>query len=1042
MDASCPTPPKTPQRKRGKAFTGKAGLKGLPQVIQLCADKVVAGVPGYEEVLLEVLRKIEEPLNLSDVRDDRRQRQAVLRTLDATSRVLFSPVGTVRGAAAKVVQLMVSDMKTKGHDDINPPRQLSRKRDTRFKCLEESQTITTLCTVIPKLTGPLESLACLRALCDASCYTSVSKCLLEKEGVLKPLMMVLASIMDTRNIQDGRISVIVETLWNMLDLVPSCRRDLGCVEYLSILYVLYKELLQSGHRLKDKELRNDVLSIATIVAGDQATHENFLTTNWTHIIWLASCGGEIIPSDPVYKDTIKPFASTTSQDDFDMKKTLWHLMYLLSFTDSNLKFLLDKGIIAVLLCYIDSGCDVPAVVRWPLTQLVELQMQALHILSQMCVGGSGQLAEGNAPRILLSFLGECVGDQLRNTTLKVLSRVVCTENKKMMAEQGAVGIILSLAEAAPELEIKSNCVRILSSIVDGQRYLQKEFANAGGIDILMLFLTLDSPTRTLESDELVFSTVDCIWSCVIGCKESEDSFIEMEGIHALLDELTVAPMWVCVPLLSCLEDFLASNNSAIEELLEWKSSTGAALAQVLIKMWETDSNGSTKRILPESIEERPFTSVFGEAEIEKILSGTKAPEAKEKPLLDILDALQGPTDKEPPSGIQHDIKVKIYCIFSKVFQRDSKALRVLSNAEKMQLQVILSYAALRRDRVWYQIDEALRQGGTVPIGQDRKRLEKAKEAAERRWKAIREEQIKLQAASEVYADIEEKTFYKLLVKKKNDTLTTKQTTTGLSITEAKIRKAQMLKASFMSATSATDAANKIPDTVQRKPSRREQDVFTEVFDFKKLESEISELIISARTDPTPIIDKLETILKSITADGTLPAGVEGPGVLSEGKAGVMQAISFLKTLRELPRLTTAPGLILAAADHASNQKDKDHVDHVGGDNSTALSRMNRYGMVVGASAESFCLGQNTAMGIILDLVINDGISSKADRLNLFSPEFRYFGVSCNTHKVHKYQCVIDMTADYQNKPRTEQQNIHTRFETLGHQPLPVAIPVL
>ena len=114
-----PQSPGTP--KALTPFSGRAGLRGLPHVIRLCNDKIKQGNEAYAPCLLQMLRRAEEPLNLLDVRDDRRQRQAVMRSLEAASECLDSPMSSVTHAAAKVIQLIISDIRSKGFDDLNPP---------------------------------------------------------------------------------------------------------------------------------------------------------------------------------------------------------------------------------------------------------------------------------------------------------------------------------------------------------------------------------------------------------------------------------------------------------------------------------------------------------------------------------------------------------------------------------------------------------------------------------------------------------------------------------------------------------------------------------------------------------------------------------------------------------------------------------------------------------------------------------------------------------------------------------------------------------
>eukprot|EP01060_Flectonema_neradi_P007038 TRINITY_DN14860_c0_g1_i1.p1 TRINITY_DN14860_c0_g1~~TRINITY_DN14860_c0_g1_i1.p1 ORF type:complete len:873 (+),score=173.60 TRINITY_DN14860_c0_g1_i1:47-2620(+) len=767
----------------GRRITGRMCLRGIPQLLQCCSDKAKAGSDQFLRPLLAVVRKLDDPVSLSDLRDERRQQQAISRLIESLSDLLAFPNPQVNLAAASSLSKLVKDIREGGKDDLNPPPQLSQKRDTRFRCLSNTELLRKLQKAISTVSGQT-SVLCLKTLRDVSSYVAVAQQLTE-QGLPAVVSELLDQIlMSEKCLDDDRIAIIIETMWNIVELYPPSRLIFGEEENLKTQYNMLRLFLTAGYKLREKELRNDALSVLTLIADEVATRETFFSVGLTELLWLASCGAELLADDETFTSRVKPFATTTNQDDFDMKKLSWHLLYLLSFSDVNMTFLREHNVMLVLISYVQKDCEIPNVVRWPLLQLLDLQVQVLNMLSFFCVAGAPELAAVNGPRILLEFLERCMDIQLRNATLRVLVRVASTENRVLVASEGAVSKIVELVMSAPELEVKCDCLQILAHTVDGDPELQKQFFDCNGITVIMSFLENSSEVIPPDEEQLVFSSIDAIWCCVVGRYESEMEFIEQEGVKALLDTLLIAPQWIAAPLLSCIEELLASNKAATIEFLDWRSESGKTAPQILISIWS--STGGYDR---NSLEEPQNNAA---------LTSTTASGISNISLSNVNININTLKDKVPYN--HHNIRLKIFCLFHTAgLTTDSPELKVLTNEEAIQLQVILAFASIKRDEVWASIDNEFSTESQKPIGRDRRRLEIAKKNAATRWKDIENRQHKLRLADAERLDAEERNFHNLIMKKKTEGKVDNTKVKGLSITEAKIRKAQMLKASFMSA---------------------------------------------------------------------------------------------------------------------------------------------------------------------------------------------------------------------------------------------------
>lgn len=133
-------------------------------------------------------------------------------------------------------------------------------------------------------------------------------------------------------------------------------------------------------------------------------------------------------------------------------------------------------------------------------------------------------------------------------------------------------------------------------------------------------------------------------------------------------------------------------------------------------------------------------------------------------------------------------------------------------------------------------------------------------------------------------------------------------------------------------------------------------------------------------------------------------------MIEHGRA-VDEAVRFLKRARPLPPLTLSSGMSRAAADHCAEQTDG-QTGHDGSDRSTPGDRISRYGTWSVSWGENISYGQKTARGIVLTLIIDDGIRSRGHRKNIFNPKFNYAGAAFGPHARYRTVCSIDFAGGY------------------------------
>ncbi len=182
----------------------------------------------------------------------------------------------------------------------------------------------------------------------------------------------------------------------------------------------------------------------------------------------------------------------------------------------------------------------------------------------------------------------------------------------------------------------------------------------------------------------------------------------------------------------------------------------------------------------------------------------------------------------------------------------------------------------------------------------------------------------------------------------------------------------------------------------------------------ELELEVVKELNLARTNPKQYAEYLKEYKKYYNG-----MYLEIPGkvrlVTNEGVKAVDEAINALLSYSPLKPLKISKGISLAAKDHVNDLGSKGTTGHTGSDGSSPFTRMNRYGKWENTAGENIDYGNNEARYIIFSLIIDDGVSSRGHRKNIFESRFNVVGVACGAHKKYSYICVMGFAAKYTEK---------------------------
>ena len=131
-----------------------------------------------------------------------------------------------------------------------------------------------------------------------------------------------------------------------------------------------------------------------------------------------------------------------------------------------------------------------------------------------------------------------------------------------------------------------------------------------------------------------------------------------------------------------------------------------------------------------------------------------------------------------------------------------------------------------------------------------------------------------------------------------------------------------------------------------------------------------------------------------------------------GERAVAEAVRFLEKARPLPPLTRSEGLSASALCHVLDLGPAGARGHTGRDGSTPWKRMARFGTRGGYAAENISYGESDARGIVVSLIIDDGVRGRGHRLNIFGRNLFRVGIACGPHAGYGTMCVMDFAGAF------------------------------
>jgi uncharacterized protein YkwD len=180
---------------------------------------------------------------------------------------------------------------------------------------------------------------------------------------------------------------------------------------------------------------------------------------------------------------------------------------------------------------------------------------------------------------------------------------------------------------------------------------------------------------------------------------------------------------------------------------------------------------------------------------------------------------------------------------------------------------------------------------------------------------------------------------------------------------------------------------------------------TEINNYSILNQAVIAEVNRLRVNPAKYADDvLVPYLHSMSDDGCFT--FKGKSYVTvEGKSAVTEAIKVLKHHKSVSSLSYSSELFEVANDHCAYQGKTQQVGHTRTDGTSFADHVKRLGL--NCSGENISYGFDDAQMILIELLVDDGVSDRGHRKNLLNSKYDIIGVACGPHKKYQYMCVLD-----------------------------------
>lgn len=622
------------------------------------------------------------------------------------------------------------------------------------------------------------------------------------------------------------------------------------------LSTLFKDVLGQGFREVDKELRNNVLVVlsllldSTSVESSASLYEFAMGCKDAGLFDASLAVASSPESGSDGTPYARPWALTTEELDLEAKLLTWNIIVssAVILGEPVVESIEGSGLMQTLLTYVRASLPLPSCVeRWNSDRRANLRSSALASLHRLAPLLSACFLKSEGATAVLSVISAATGsDMSGNSYVSVTGSQVeaalrqltalCSLGGPDVAEAlgaaGAIPIVLDLIkkwrQTGPKMTVqprhqgtvtlaggplmpedassqKACALMLLSAMCsihpgtdvpqnDNWRRLRK----AEGIAVLIQELeSLQQLDPTLPS-QLALACFGAVWACIVPDRKNAARFLVSEGMDHALDAIEHGHPSHRPVILSLLCD-LVENPRALPFFHEWRSAINQLpAASHLIRIWKEED--TLRGLTQDGILANTISPLKGMDKRtrwippESIAYGNSLPHRRAQ-LQAVSDACSS-----------DQLLAKIYALLKMAGM--STISSYVSLEDQSSLCLIEKFTKFKQGEVWRQIKNELEAEGVRPTAPDRLRLvsglslaESLAEAVALAQKSIRDQHMTAIANQEAkfFGDAMAQTKYETEMKFFGLEKDKSRLTLG-EIRDAKAKRAEMLARSLKEAT--------------------------------------------------------------------------------------------------------------------------------------------------------------------------------------------------------------------------------------------------
>lgn len=164
------------------------------------------------------------------------------------------------------------------------------------------------------------------------------------------------------------------------------------------------------------------------------------------------------------------------------------------------------------------------------------------------------------------------------------------------------------------------------------------------------------------------------------------------------------------------------------------------------------------------------------------------------------------------------------------------------------------------------------------------------------------------------------------------------------------------------------------------------------------EEEVLEIMNAVRTNPQ---DFIKTYLTPYLKENNLTNNRYAKSLLSDlKKTNKMEPLKMSVALSEVSKM------------HALDMGGLGEVGHSSSDGTSFAERVRSKAKAGGMIAENCDYGHESALDIVMALLIDDGIESLGHRKNILEPKYQWVGIAIEDHKTYGVNTVMDFAEHF------------------------------